>query len=143
MLVDLILAQCTLPPPAGYAGMVIEAAEEFNINPRMLNTVVVQETRCNHGAVGAQGEIGLVQLHPGVWSHPYNWSWLSTDLAWDGLEEARDPYENLRSGAWLLRINLRLSGGDIREALTRYNGSPAYADEVIDRYEMYWEGCDL
>ena len=143
MLIEFLLAQCALEPPVGYAGMVIEAAEEFNINPRLLNTVVVQETRCNHGAIGAQGEIGLVQLHPVVWSHPYNWNWISTDLSWDGLEDARDPYQNLRAGAWLIHINLMLSGGDMHAALTKYNGSSAYADEVLERFATYWEDCEL
>ena len=139
MLIEFLLAQCSLEPPVGYAGMVIEAAEEFNVDPRLLNTVVVQETRCHHGAIGSQGEIGLVQLHPVVWSNPYNWNWLSTELSWDGLEEARDPYQNLRAGAWLLHTNRVLAGGDLRMSLTMYNGSSKYADDVIRRYEMYWE----
>lgn len=143
MLVEFLLAQCPLDPPEGYGGMLIEAAEEFNVNPRLLNTVVVQETRCWHGAVGAQGEIGLVQLHPGVWSHPYNWNWLSTELGWERLEDALDPQENLRAGAWLLSVNMMPAGGDHRLALAKYNGSFEYADAVLERFYDYWEDCEL
>jgi soluble lytic murein transglycosylase-like protein len=139
MLVEFLLAQCTMEPPAGYAGMVIEAAEEFNIDARLLNTVVVQESGCNARAIGGQNEIGLVQLHPVIWSHPYNWNWLSTELTWNGLEEAWKPEENLRAGAWLLSINRKLANGDLRMSLTMYNGSEVYADQVISKYEIYWE----
>ena len=143
MLAELLLGQCPLEPPPHYADMVVLAASEFNLDPRMLNTVVVQETRCSHEAVGAQGEVGLVQLHPVVWSHPYNWGWLSQDLDWESLEDAQDPYQNLRAGAWLLNVNLGLSGGDMRAALTMYNGSPVYAEEVLNRYADYWSQCEL
>ncbi len=139
MLVELLLAQCPLTPPEGYPGMVLAAAEEFSIDPKVLNSLVVQETRCNHSAVGAQGEIGLVQLHPEVWSHPYNWGWLSAELDWNSLDTARDPEENLRAGAWLLSVNLLLSGGDLEMALTRDNGSNEYALEVLQRYDAHWE----
>jgi soluble lytic murein transglycosylase-like protein len=143
MLIEFLLAQCPITPVDGYGGMVIEAAEEFNVNPRLLNTVVVQETRCWHGAVGSQDEIGLVQLHPGVWSHPYNWNWLSTELGWDSLDDALDPFQNLRAGAWLLSVNMMLAGGDYRLALAKYNGSFEYADEVLRRFNTYWEDCEL
>lgn len=143
MLFDLLAAQCPLEPVEDYAAMVIDASQEFNVDPRILNSVVVQETRCNHSAVGAQGEIGLVQLHPQVWSHPYNWNMLSSALGWEHLNEALDPFQNLRAGAWLLGLNKALSNGDLHGALSRYNGSSAYADEVLLRYEMYWQGCEL
>ena len=139
MLLELLLAQCPLTPPDGYGGMVLSAAEEFAIDPKVLNSLVVQETRCNHDAVGSQGEIGLVQLHPGVWSHPYNWGWLSAELGWDSLDDALDPEENLRAGAWLLRVNLILSGGDLEMALTKYNGSREYALQVLERYDSHWD----
>jgi soluble lytic murein transglycosylase-like protein len=143
MLIEFLLAQCPLEPPVGYAGMVIEAAEEFNVNPRLLNTVVVQETRCSHTVVGSQGEVGLVQLHPGIWTHPYNWNWLSSELGWERFEDALDPFQNLRAGAWLLNVNRKLSGGDIHGSLTKYNGSSAYADVVLERFDLYWEDCEL
>ena len=66
MLPQLIAAQCILTPPENYGDMVVLASQEFEIDPRVLSSIVNQETKCMHSAVGAQGELGLVQLHPGV-----------------------------------------------------------------------------
>tara|TARA_Y100001973_G_C5165702_1_gene316008 strand:- start:837 stop:1268 length:432 start_codon:yes stop_codon:yes gene_type:complete len=142
MLTELIAAQCILTPPKNYGDMVVLAAEEFGIDPRILSSIVNQETKCMHSAIGSQGEVGLVQLHPGVWSDPYNLQWIKRSLGWMDLSYAQDPYQNLRAGAWILSVNLQLAGGDMHGALKLYNGASIYADKVMADHAVYWEGCE-
>jgi soluble lytic murein transglycosylase-like protein len=39
-------------------------AAQYNIDPRLVMAVIEVESNFNHKAVGPQGEIGLMQLHP-------------------------------------------------------------------------------
>ena len=134
-----ILSLCSIDPPANYVSDLIAAAELYSVDPLVVAAVVSVETRCDADAIGAAGEIGLMQIHPYTWrTQQYNADRLfaGTGLVWsDGYE----PHLNLRIGAWILSTAIETMRGDVRRGLALYNGYSAaglaYADKVLRRYD--------
>lgn len=99
-------------------------AREFNIDTRLFAAVIHTESRWKSDAVGAAGEIGLMQLMPST----------ARSLGVD----PHDIKDNLRGGAMYLRRHYDRTG-DWTRALTRYNGrgpkARAYAQRVLRAWE--------
>jgi soluble lytic murein transglycosylase-like protein len=110
-----------------------EAAQEFDVEPALLATVIIRESGCRPEVMGLQGEIGLGQINPFVWKNT---------LRREGLIEYTGQLYNaeinLRCSSYILSRMLKRSKGDTWGALRRYNGSGkrarAYADEA---YRVY------
>ena len=98
--------------------------------------VVSQESEWNPNAVGDNGNsIGLFQLQPGAAKdaglHPRFRS---------------DPADNIKAGVTYLKQKLAQSGGNVEQALSRYNrgtpdyrgiGDPNYVQNVLKHYPEY------
>lgn len=56
------VAQAALNPNIFEA--VNEAAEHYNLDPKLILAVIQVESKFNPNAVGTLGEVGLMQLHP-------------------------------------------------------------------------------
>ena len=107
-----------------------------NVDPRLAMAVVSQESEWNPNAVGDNGNsIGLFQLQPAVAKdaglHPRFRS---------------DPAENIKAGVTYLGQKLKQSGGNVEQALSRYNrgtpdyrgiGDPNYVQNVLRYYPDY------
>ena len=93
-------------------------------------------------AVGSQGELGLMQLHPTIWSHPHNWKLMKEGTGWDSFAEAELWDENIRGGAWLLSFWYEASKGSWPLALEWYNGVGPQAEKyALDVLEL-WRSAD-
>lgn len=118
--------------PGAYHGLVLAAAHRHRLDPRLLAAVVSVETDWDPSAVGAYGELGLMQILP------------STGLflaRMSGLDQydLRDSATSLDLGARYLSVLLNRYGSEER-ALAAYNGGPravasagtnAYARKVL------------
>lgn len=103
------------------ARALIDAANEFQMDPLLLMAVVSQESRFNPEALGRHGEIGLMQIKPSTAA------WLARrtlDLdtnATEMRELLRDPAFNVRLGAaYLSHLRVRFPG-DGRLYISAYN----------------------
>ena len=109
------------------------AAQEFDVEPALLATVIIRESGCRPDVMGLQGEIGLGQINPFVWKRPL----INAGLI-EHAGHLYDPERNLRSSSYILSRMLKRSKGDTWGALRRYNGSGkrarAYADEAFKMY---------
>lgn len=105
--------------PGEFHPLVVEVAGQHDLPPRLLGAVAWQESRWDAGAVGESGEVGLMQLLPSTAA------WIADVL---GLEQAdwMEPETNLQMGAWYLAHLLEAAGGDVSEALARYNAGAAW-----------------
>ncbi len=89
-----------------YDDLLAQAAAERGLDTRMLWRMVRRESRFNPSAVGAAGEIGLMQVTEAAardWARAVN-------LPAPTREELHDPELNLRIGTWYLARAIRFWG---------------------------------
>ena len=104
----------------------VQAAQGEGVPKKLLWAVAIQETRMKPDAVGAAGEIGLMQIMPITARH---WA-EETGQDVPTEEELFRPGLNARIGAWYLRKGLdEGKGADdaLAYALAYYNAGPARA----------------
>jgi len=105
---DDIVAEAPRHP---YDDLIIEAAEAYDLDPRLIRSVVEVESAFNPKAVSPAGAKGLMQLRP----------ILARELR---VHNPFDPRQNVMGGARYLRRLLDMHEGDIRLALASYNAGP-------------------
>lgn len=94
-----------------YDDLIAEAAEKYNLDPRMIRAVMQTESGFNPLAVSPVGAIGLMQLMPEV----------AAEL---GADDPMDPRQNIMAGSRYLRQLLTAHRGNVKLALASYNAGP-------------------
>jgi soluble lytic murein transglycosylase-like protein len=94
-----------------YDDLILEAADKYNLDPRMIKAVMQAESAFNAMAVSPVGALGLMQLMPEV-------------AAALGAEDPLDPRQNIMAGSRHLRQLLNSHRGDVKLALASYNAGP-------------------
>jgi hypothetical protein len=87
-----------------------QAAGAHNVPAILLAAIAMQESSCNPGATGGNGEVGLMQITPDKCPQGH-----------DG-GDCRDPGTNIDIGARFLRDTLDGVNGNLPEAVGTYNG---------------------
>jgi soluble lytic murein transglycosylase-like protein len=107
-------------PPLGTAELeplVDQAAEQENLDPDLLRSVIRQESAARPCAVSSKGAMGLMQLMPAT----------AMQL---GVTDAFDPKQNVNAGARLLKQLLQSYGGDLPMALGAFNAGPGRVNQA-------------
>ena len=99
------------PRQGPYHDLIIEAAQTYDLDPRLIRSVVQVESAFDHMAVSRAGAKGLMQLRPT----------LARELQ---VHNPFDPRQNIMGGARYLRRLLDMHEGDLRLALASYNAGP-------------------
>jgi soluble lytic murein transglycosylase-like protein len=94
-----------------YDGIVDEAAQTYDLDPRMIKAVMQTESAFDATAVSRVGALGLMQLMPDV----------AIEL---GVSDPLDPRQNIMAGAKYLRRLLDAHNGNVPLALASYNAGP-------------------
>ena len=110
--------------PEKYRTLVVEVADRYGVDPRLIAAVITVETRWDPDAVGAHGELGLMQILPSTGE------WLADVM---GLEsfDLRDPATSVEMGTFYLAALIR-EYGSVDIALSVYNGGPRAAEGWMD-----------
>jgi soluble lytic murein transglycosylase-like protein len=98
-------------PRHAYDAVIAEAAEKYNLDPRMIKAVMETESAFDAMAVSPVGALGLMQLMPEV----------AAEL---GAVDPLDPRQNIMAGARYLRQLLDAHRGNVKLALASYNAGP-------------------
>lgn len=107
-----VLKDVSLKSTREQFGVVInQAAKDNNVNPKLIEAVIEQESGFNPGAVSKAGALGLMQLMP------------ETALAM-GVKNPLNPQENIRGGTKYLSSLLSRYQGNVTLALSAYNAGP-------------------
>jgi Transglycosylase SLT domain len=123
-------AQTASASPVSWEEIVGAEAARQKVDPRLAIAVARTENGgYDPSARSPAGAIGLMQLMPATAKR-------------HGVDPT-DPYQNIKGGVAELRQLLDQNGGDVRKALSLYNGSPsadpavtgAYADRVLARIQ--------
>jgi soluble lytic murein transglycosylase-like protein len=94
-----------------YDDIIAEAAEKYDLDPRMIRAVMQAESAFNAMAVSPVGALGLMQLMPAV----------AEEL---GVTDPLDPRQNIMGGSQHLKKMLTSHRGNVRLALASYNAGP-------------------
>lgn len=105
--------------PEEYRPLVVEVADRYGVDPRLIAAVITVESRWDPDAVGAHGERGLMQILPSTGQ------WLAGVM---GLEayDLSDPATSVEMGTFYLSA-LIAEYGSVDVALAVYNGGPRAA----------------
>ena len=93
------------------------AAKQHQVEPKLLRSVIDQESAFRACAISAKGAKGLMQLMPAT-------------VEQFKVEDVFDPQQNIEAGAAFLRQLLDKYKGDLKLALAAYNAGPTTVDKT-------------
>lgn len=95
-----------------YAPIIVQESERYGIDPVAVAALISHESGFRSRAVGAHGEIGLMQVKPD--GH-------AVRLCPREVQRLRNPRLNIRCGVRILSYMVKRCGGSMSRALTAYN----------------------
>lgn len=91
-----------LRPGRQFEAEILEASRRYGVDPALIKAVIWQESRFNPVAVGAAGEVGLMQV-----TDPAAQEWASAAGVYPlPREHLFNPRTNILAGAWYLKRSL-------------------------------------
>jgi len=110
------------------AESVATESQRHGLDPALLMSVIMVESRFRSDAVSEKGAIGLMQLLPSTAESLAD----ELNVPWGGDVHLLDPGRNIELGAHYLSQLLQDFDGDMGLALTAYNKGPGYVQNMID-----------
>ncbi|HIE10282.1 MAG TPA: lytic transglycosylase domain-containing protein, partial [Kiritimatiellae bacterium] len=109
-----------------FDGLIMKIAREYDVDPRLIATIVWMESRFDPSRIGGAGEVGLMQVTEAAAA---DWA-AAQGVPIPRLQDLADPALNLRIGTWYLARALRRwaeRADPLPFALAEYNAGPAHA----------------
>ena len=109
--------------PLPYAPLIQEQASRWQIDPRLIAAVIMQESRFDTAATSSAVAQGLMQIIPSTAD------WIATRLGRSDFQSDQIywPYINVEFGTYYLRQQLDAFDNSVALALAAYNGGPGNA----------------
>ena len=104
-------------PLSDFKPIIQKASQKYNLDPKLISSVIQNESGGNPFAISPKGAKGLMQL-------------TDTTAQELGVKNVHDPEENIFAGTKYLRQLLDRFKGNLKLALAAYNAGP----EMVKRY---------
>ena len=103
--------------PLKYEKLILEAADEYGVDPYLVAAVAKAESGFDRDARSSVGAVGLMQLMPDTAE------WIQRQPDWRGgvVADLTEAEGNLHLGAYYLAFLTELFDGDVRMTLAAYN----------------------
>jgi soluble lytic murein transglycosylase len=118
-----------------YDGLIARQANIYRLDPDLVWSIIYEETYFSPWKLGKDGEIGLMQVTPGVgrdWAAETGMRELERQMANEPLSLLRDPERNVQIGCWYLEKfyeQYRDTPGAEARMIAAYNAGPSRAAE--------------
>lgn len=115
--------------------VIARQAVVYSIDPRLVWSVIYVETWFRPWKLGAEGEVGLMQVTPLVardWAHDTGLSNYERQVNDNVVEFLREPEQNIQIGCWYfekLREQYRGRPAETAMTLAAYNAGPGRVDD--------------
>lgn len=122
-----------------YDNYVQKYAEENNLEPLFVHSVIFAESNHNADAVSNRGAVGLMQIMPETGY------WISAKMGIKDFseEDLKDPEENIKMGTWLLKYLMDEFNENEKSALAAYNAGIGNVQNWLKNYEYSSDGQNL
>lgn len=118
-----------------YDGLIARQANIYRLDPDLVWSIIYEETYFSPWKIGKDGEIGLMQVTPGVgrdWAAETGMRELERQMASEPSSLLRDPERNVQIGCWYLEKfyeQYRDTPGAEARMIAAYNAGPSRAAE--------------
>ena len=124
-----------------WEALIIEKAQEYDLDPNFIAAVMLQESGGNSQVMSSSGAVGLMQVMPrdGIAATFYCGN-KPCFIDRPTIEQLQHPDFNIDYGARMLANLIKKNNGSMREALYMYGPMDVgyyYADIVLAIYERY------
>lgn len=125
--------------PLDYDNIVQKYAEEYDLDPLLVHSVIRVESGHDASAASGKGAIGLMQIMPDTGQ------WASEKIGMKSFTEDMlyDPEINIMIGCWYLRYLIDEFEGNKANAISAYNGGIGNVLKWLETHEYSPDGENL
>ena len=123
--------------PFKYKEAVLEACEQYDMDPAFVCAVIHTESKFNANASSSAGAMGLMQLMPETFEY------LAGKKGVDVPKDITDPQTNIDYGVFYLRYLIDTYGYDVYTAAAAYNAGPGKVSQWLQNEKYSADGKTL
>ncbi|NEO27138.1 MAG: transglycosylase SLT domain-containing protein, partial [Kamptonema sp. SIO4C4] len=116
--------------PFPYQSLILEGAEQNQLNPLLVVSLIRQESRFEPEIRSSAGALGLMQVMPDT----ADWIVDQTEMSED--YSLTNPEDNIRFGTWFLAFTHREYNNNSLLAIASYNAGPGNVNEWVQRFDV-------